>query len=392
MDDKIQILLNGFKNSKSVNVDTFNKIELSNNLSKLTEYEITNILSVTEIFDAEREANENYRIYGKIEYLSLLNGLANNYTLLENFFTPQKIDSKNLIDSFDFYLVKPASSGYIEYNVDSTGSGQYIRMFDVIAKLENFDVFPAGFSNNVYGEQTYSFNINKDIDVSTYVDNFNFPLTELFIYLVYKKELNGELLSEGMFNTIWDVTQQTKFKQTFSPVTLNIGDVVYGDLIEYNRNEFTQTEITNQTHYIWTQYRDYASQPIKRLYWKYNPFISIRLRYLSNDLDKANINDTSYELVTSIPDYATLIDNNGNYLWRSILPQGYIDPLTEIGVDYPFVNKKRYLFTNIVFDIIPDLDDINTRTVFNEIWFTQNSITLNTTPIGDINDIGKPCQ
>ena len=66
MNNNTEILLNSLKNVNSVNVDTYEKIELSNKRALINEYDIRNIVSATDIFDAEREANEIYRIYGKI--------------------------------------------------------------------------------------------------------------------------------------------------------------------------------------------------------------------------------------------------------------------------------------------------------------------------------------
>jgi len=99
-----------------------------------------------------------------------------------------------------------------------------------------------------------------------------------------------------------------------------------------------------------------------------------------------------------IPDYATLILNKGKWVWRDILPQGYIDPITNNGVDYPFFNKRRYLFEPIVFDVIPNLDldeefeHENTQTVFNEIEFSPYAGQIDETPVTDLDDIEKPCQ
>jgi len=253
----------------------------------------------------------------------------------------------------------------------------------------NFEIFNAGFSNNIYGEQSYCFNFNEDFDISNYFDEFNFPITDLYLYCIYIPSDN-----ETISNTNWNN------ENIGIDGTLSIGDLIYGDLIEYSMLDFAQTQISGQTYYITTSY----SSGLKRLKWKYNPFIPFKLRYLSNELYKANINTTSYDSALSIPEYATLIDDNGNYIWRTILSQGYIDPLTGIGVDYPFINKRRYLFSSIILDVTPDLNDPETLSSFNDIWFTKDSIIVNTLPISDtitnddvtppsaLDNIGKPCQ
>ena len=75
MDKKIEILLGSEKNINSVNVDAYGKIELVRNTSELNEFTVNDVVNSTEQFDAEREANQIYRLYGRIEWLSLLNGL-----------------------------------------------------------------------------------------------------------------------------------------------------------------------------------------------------------------------------------------------------------------------------------------------------------------------------
>ena len=388
----MEILLNSFKNVHSVNVDNYEKFELTRKVGAINEYDIRNILSATEIFNAEREAYEDYRIYGKIEYMSLLNGLKLNYNLFSDFFNPQLLKCKNVLNSFNFYLVRPATSGYTHI-VSGSSSITYIRYFQVIATPNDFEIYPAGFSNNVYGEQAYAFNFNKDFDVTPYVDNFGFPLTELFLYAQYIPSTSPiEILS----GTTWSPTG-VPIPFSFAPATLNTGDYVestfgvkIGDLIEYSKEEFLQTELTPQTFKIITPYKDISGNS-KNLVWKYNPFISLPLRYFGDELNQVNTGSTSYDQTTSIPYYATPIDNSGNFVWRDILAQGYFDPTTNLGVDYPFVNQKRYLFSNIILDVVPDLNDPDTLKAFAEVWYSRYTTKLTITPVSDINNIGKPC-
>jgi hypothetical protein len=403
----VEILLNSVKNIASVNVDSFDIIELSNKPTENNEYDIRNVLSVTEIFDAEREASQVYRIYGKIEYMSLLNNLKTSYSIFADFFTPQLTGStKTLLNSFDFYLVKPAVSGYTNIIGNTTiyytgltgttsfveGTTSFIRNFQVIATPADFELYPVGFSNNVYGEQAYAFSFSKDFDVSPYLDNFGIPLTQLFLYAQYKPSTLPypvEILS----GVTWSPTTGLPVPFSFATKVLNIGDTVQSffgvnisDLLGYSKPEFYETQLAPQTFKILTPYAD------GRLVWKYNPFIPFQLRYFGNDLNRGNVSGTSYELVSSIPYYATPIDNRGNRVWRYILAQGFTDPISNLGVDYPFVNKCRYLFSNVILDIIPDLRDPQTYNAFKDAAYGINATKITTTPIGDINDIGKPCK
>ena len=389
MDEKVQILLGTAKNVHSVNVDNYQLLELENKPAQIYEYDVRNILSETEIFDAEREANDVYRIYGRMEYMSLLNGLKLDYNKLEDFFLPQKTNCKNIFNSFKFYLLKAASSGYTHMS-GGTSTIEYVRYFEVIATPNEFELYNAGFGNNVYGEQAYQFNFNKDFNVAPYVDNFNFPATELFLYAQYIPGINGSAQPETMYRTSWG-TNGIPVKVPFTPTTLSIGDRVYGDLIEYSKLDFLQVPSTQhpnqQIYYInTTYYQLYSSHALQ---WKYIPFIPFRLKYFYDSVVNANTGSTSYAQQISIPYYATSL-GQGNYVWRDIIPQGYIDPLTGIGVSYPFINMKRYLFSSVILDVSPNLNDPWTLQVFTEIQFGTPTV-LNNRPNSDLANIGKPC-
>lgn len=532
MDNKIEILLGSEKNINSVNVDNYNKIELTNKESEITEFTVNDVVNATELFDTEREDNPVYRIYGRIEYMSLLNGLKDDYNEKVDFFNPQKTGNfKDIFNSFDFYLVAP-SSGATYHNISNTN--KFRRSFDVIADKNDFELYNGGFSKNVYGEQTYIFSFKKDFDVSNLYDKFGFPVTELFLYIQYKKSNNGADITEKIYYNRWSISTGNKSKIILDTKDLNVGDSVEAnngynvhDIIEYNKEEYLQEQVDSQKFYVRTYYNSSSNIYIE---WNYNPFIPFRLRYLddvvstaklSNIVEsgttlnvykvntpttsinvtkslKQNISETTKSiidwdgdpinsgygwnpstgilrffssglyninfktqiylseatdkyiaetylqestngttwtnipnttrkyLITNttegtiveqyfsvgnrirvrvrlipnpderkleiIPDFATIIEDDGKYVWRDIVPQGYIDPLTDIGVDYPFLNGKRYLFSPIILDVIPNLNNTKTASVFNEIAFSDDADTIDKTPITELDDIGKPCQ
>jgi len=529
MDIKSKILLGSQKNINSINVDNYEIIELTNNVSELTEFTVNDVVNSTEVFDAEREANQVYRIYGRIEYLSLLNGIKNNYSELKDFFDPQYSgNSKNLKNSFRFYIVAP-HSGLTYTHIINTD--KYKRTFFVLTNENDIEIYNAGFTNNVYGEQVFSFSFKVDFDISEYYDFFGFPLTELFLYIQYIKASNEE-----MFYTTWSTGTGLPFKPTLTTKILQKGDDLEDasgnkivDIIEYLPENYIQTQVSGQTFFIRTPYVDGVQ---KWLEWAYNPLIPFRLRYFDSVVSTAKLpeiventttldisvsgttnptqiinlkkikkqsittnlgtirdwenntssyytwnattgeltflNNGTYEIrfktqiylpnetdkyigetyfmdgfgieipntrrkyqisnkvegtnfvysfvagdkikiriqlipnpeirkVNIIPDYALMRPTSGKYVWRDILPQGYIDPLTGEGVDYPFFNKRRYLFSAIILDVYPNLstDDwneyLNSITTFSEISYIKNAENIDKTPLTELNDIGKPC-
>lgn len=385
MDKDIQIQLGSTKNVDSVNVDTYDKIVLDNQRNEIIEYNIRNILNISDVFENERQNTQIYRIYGGIEYLSILNGLSKNNLNLENYFKEKsyfdyfKNNVKNIHNSFDFYLLRP-----IEYKHLSDTKNEYIIRFEVIATPENFDIFEIGYSRNIFNEPKYSFILNNEFDITNWVDGFGFPITEFYIYPQYKLDDN-----ETMKKTVWS-DNGNETESSYTPNNLNIGNIIDGNKINYYKSQYSQVLNSPQKLYIKTYY-EHDDIDNGYLQWKYESFIPLKLRYLSNELSKANTGNTQYDETSEIPDYATHL-HNGNMVWREILEQGYIDPLTGEGVDYPFVNKRRYLFSNININIIPDLDHTNTNEIFNEIKFNEPT-SLNKTPTdnNNLNNIGKPC-
>jgi hypothetical protein len=392
MDNQLEILLNKYKNIHAINTDMYGKISLTNNVNEINEYDIRNVISATNVFDIERSEHEIYRIYGRIEYMSLLNGLKNNYTSFEDFFLPvYSGNSKNILNSFDFYLVRPTDSGNTHIITGSSTNNStitYNRFFKVIATPDQFELFPIGFSNNVFGEQTYSYNFNVDINISEYLDEFGFPITELYLYAQYK---NASIPVETLFAKQWSntgviSTPQITTKALYnSELAQSLNNVKYGDIIDYSKLKFLQVQLYPEQFYITTPYNG------GRLMWKYNPFIPLRLRYFTNSLYTANISGASYSQVQSIPYYATNIDG-GNYVWRNIMLEGYFDPITGLGTNNPFVNDRRYSFASLLLDVMPDLGDEETLKAFSEVWYGRNAYKYSITPISNINNIGKPCQ
>jgi hypothetical protein len=331
------------------------------------------------------------------EYLSLLNGIKNDYQYFEDFFIRFQdlgIQTNNglykdIFTSFKFFLVKP-STGYSKTTNDDI---TYIRKFEVIATPDNFDLFNAGFSKNLFNEQKYGFVFNSDFDVSGLVDDFGMPLTDLYLYPVYVRSSNSYGF-ENMYRINWNISTGIGaiFPISPDPDNIEIGDIIYGDKIEYSKSSFLQVEIEPQKYLITTPYFN-TSTGDEVLWWEYNPFIPFKLRYFSNEVQRANTGSTLYDQTIRIPEYATQLDTNGNVVWRDILQQGYIDPLTGDGVDYPFVNKRRYLFSNVELKVIPFLEDDHTVEMFTNLKFgAPSSIYSNVSPNSNLDDIGKPCQ
>jgi len=393
MDIKEKIQLGEDSYIDSVNVNTTIKFPLQSNNDLNFEYDIQNVLDVTQVFDTERQESKKYRLHGEFEYLSILNGLPKDYTLLSDFFSliPLSADTKNIYSDLNIYLVKPS----IEFTELITNE-RYIKNYEIIANINNVEIFNSGFAKNIYSEQQYTYVINLDIDIADQYDGLNFPITELALYIEYQPQQNGNGVLETMERKNYNSTGGT-ITQNFTPISLNVGDIIVGDVINYNKLQYEQTDFIynnepqTMEHYINTTYKDTPTSGNKILKYKYKPFIPITLKFLESNITRGNTGSTSYEVTSTIPPFATQIDNDGNFIWRKLLPNGFFDPIEEIGVNFPFINQRHYVFSNIIFKMQPDLSDFNTSNVFNQILFDQNNL-INAEPNSSLDNIGEICN
>lgn len=389
MDYKEKILLGSKKNVVSINNDAFSKIKLENKTALTTEHNLNRIINASDVFDLEREEGEKYRIYGVVEYFSLLNRVEKDYSRLSDFFikkTPPILgDVKTILNTFKIYLLKPFDEPGDEYSYGGHDN-LYLRKYEVIATPKHLNITEAGFSVNLFNEEKYYFDFNVDFDVSSWRNPFGFPITELFLYFEYQKDVSIDYPEEVFY----------KFEEDYYELyekDWDVGDILYDSdkeqpicsVVKYKKDQYLEEEIYKQNFKIKTLTEEGG------IYWEYNPFIPIKLRYLSGSINRGNENNTSYEQKYSIPKHATKIDNNGNYIWRDILPDGTYDLLTNEGVDHPFVNKRKYVFNKIILSIEPDLSHENTNNQFSEILFGEHGIITNKPNNPNINNIGKPC-
>lgn len=383
--DITRIQLGEFQNVDSVNQDLKLRLPLQSDKSLLIEYDINNVLDITSVYEDERQDSETYRIYGEIEYLSPLNKMISSYTQVNDFFTtfPLSAITKTILTDFNFYLTAP-TTGYTALVTGSTG-GTYQKNYEILSELDNFEIYRAGYSTNIYGETQYAWNFNIDFNIKNRLDGLNFPLTNLYLYAEYQPQLNGNGDSETMSGKTYD-SSGNPIITPFTPVILNSGDTVIGDVINWIKSEFIQETIEQQEYFIRTPY----SANTSALIWRYSPFIPIRIDVFEDDLQQVNISGTSYEDIQQVPAYATKLDEDGNFVWRNIQDKGFVDPLTVEGVSFPFVNQRHYVFNNIVLPVKPDLTDSNTLSIFEDIQFAGDEF-ISSQPNSDLNNIGKPC-
>ncbi|MFW5847410.1 MAG: hypothetical protein ACOCVF_00625 [bacterium] len=397
----MKIQLGEHKNINSVNVDNFKVLNLNNKIKNFEDYELNLFANSTEIFEQEFDNSEEYRLYGSLEYLSILNGLEikNNDYIKEDLFKPfHNINDdtkryKNIFNSFDIYVVAPTNHNLkIDKNI-------YLRQFEVLGEMGDFVIQNVGYDNNIFGDKGYYYQTNENINLKYFDDEdeiiklkyesyikdstftYDYPITELFLYFKYKP-----LEFEDVLFTNWDVDYPSPTKQTLSGNTLNMGDTVYGDVVQINPSDFSKEVIKKQMYYI--------DMPVESttLRHKYNPFMPIQIKSFGNELYKANKKNTAYLEVDRIPEYAFKIDYNENYVWRELNDTSVYVNENNV-VNRPFINNRKYIFNNIILSIIPDISHAGTKELFNNIIIPDEDKFdfINNQPTNDINKLGKSC-
>ena len=383
MSESLIIQLGSSKNKTSINVDQNVNIELKGTPKEILSYNESSVIDVANLFEVERQESENYRIYGRIDFMSIINGLKRTYTEITDFFTPPRLGdelggvTKNLPYAFDLYLCYPSSGN------TSLGGNEYVRNYVIASKLVNSEIFKAGFGRNVYFNYNYSFDFNIDFNLEGYLDSFGKPITELYLFFVYKITTNGNGNSETLIQKNWNGSESTII---YNPVGYNVGDVLVGDKVSYEILNFSETLEDKMTYLINFPY----DNGTKTLQFEYNPFIPIKVRDFGDEIITGNISGGT-ENDLNIPWYAIPIDNKGNRIWKDILPNGYIDPITGAGVDYPFINKRQYVFNTVTLGLVPNMDHPNTGIVFENIKFGPNT-KINTKPNSSLDGLGNRCS
>ena len=397
MDINKKIQLRQFESVNSVNEDSSIKVDLNYSNKLINENNINNVLDVTNQFDRERQNLDIYRIHGQLQILSILNGISTSYSTIEDFFRRPSgtLNKKNLENSFRFYILKPVppagsrlANDEISTGYESLGNNRFVRKFEVIKTDDDFNIQKAGFSTNIFGEQQFAFTVFGDVNVTNQFDAFNIPLTELFLYVEFDPRPNGNGESEGV--RIREFSSTGGFSGYANPVTdfdrYEVGDIIEGDIVQLNANRYSQEVISQRTYRIEAQYEN-ANGNDRNAVFEYNPFIPIRIRYLSDDLQSVSLDTTDYQRKIDIPDNAFNIGGD-NFVWRDLLDKGFLDPLTEEGVNYPFINLRHYIFINQVLSF-KSVYNLNIDLLSDTVFSGNNLIQTN--PTSDLDKIGDKC-
>jgi hypothetical protein len=296
-------------------------------------------------------------------------------------------------------------------NLSETTSKYYVRKHKIITNTEDIVVTKIGYEKNPFNEDrklelspltpnkitrisqknssnSYNFTLNKNIDISQYLDNQKRPISELFLTIINKgysgyfnkPDNNNIALKEGWgFNITtstnfwWDdnnADSNTNITTTNYSIrdsggnlrnfyynkNLNTGDTVYGDFCEWNDYEQKERVISKYFHKLKYNPDIFAINNTPTTNSKgfyYIPHNSIKIKVFSDVVETAPI-----ETADQIPKWSYFSKSDNGFRWRDLYEYGYIDELGE-GVDYPFLNDAHYPYGDVFFKLVGEGSNIN---------------------------------
>jgi hypothetical protein len=287
-------------------------------------------------------------------------------------------------------------------NSAETMSKYYVRKHKILTNYDESILTFAGFEQNAFPEKkefnfssltpnniskitkkesnkSYLLSFSKDIDISKLRDNWNRPVSELFITIInrgyfgwFSKPVFRDIaIKEGygfnLTNFVSPYWRSSNFDINLSKIGtqayvkpnnfifyynefLKSGETMNGDFCEFNEYDGKERKISDLYHKIaynediFKIDTDYSNP--NGFYYK--PHHSITLRVYSDYQEEGSTQE-----VDNIPDYAFFSNYKQKFIWRDLYTYGFIDDKKN-GVDYPFLNGTHYPYKKVIFRLMPE--------------------------------------
>jgi len=267
-----------------------------------------------------------------------------------------------------------------------------------VIEQDDYETYKLAFSENYFNDNIEQFVFNEDININGLTDNLGRPLSELYLTII-KTNSNGVFttVSSGIetpyipkLNTsatanpyLLDIPAINKIHNggyttgslpfpSHIPLETNVTFInsnadFYGDLVDYNPNQLTETVLADVSHRFNTTNR--LSSPSmtyvvnlgtnnpnftppttatvslgprqEGYFYKAHHLIKIR--------DFSTYAEQGDQYTVGVPNYAVDL-GDGRYLWRDLLDIGFNETNAK-ALDYPFLNGCHYMYNNYCFTV-----------------------------------------
>lgn len=318
-------------------------LSLKTKFNDLNEFNNSKLISLTELFNQERNKSTKYRIYGNINYLSFLRNKNTNQKQISDFFNDDYLQTGfNLEDFFDLKIFKQI----INQSTLPTDNNTYIENLSAITNDSNYKLSFFGFSKNIYNEKIYSFKFDTlDLNPNEYYKINNELFYNNYVYLGFiPKNL---IVYEKIFTTNKYVnTLDVNTELGYSAITFTNQQI---DNIVFNSN-FNTTNLFNEFFSAKT-HNFFKTYDIKIT----DNNINLNKRLIRNYLDIGNGDYTQkveLDLTQSALTGNLIFFDRENYLFNEILKKEYLIKLqlkdTYLNADYiqyRDLNYSSYTYT-----------------------------------------------
>lgn len=223
--------------------------------------------------------------------------------------------------------------------IESEYNGRWFKKFSRISEVETYNT---AYASNYYNDQVYSYNFNKDYDISNEVDYLDRPITDFYLTVVKKQDYSNNSgnpfwtyvesgLKTMLFNSEYDINtiNTVTANDSIEDDVNNNSSLIFGDIAEYNPVSQTETVLEVAYHRFNSQNRE-DNNFLEGYYYK--PHYYIPIRQFSDYILEA------FSGNTDAPEYATQFDD-GRITWREVLPNSFTN-----GNTIPFLNGCHYMY------------------------------------------------
>jgi hypothetical protein len=310
---------------------TFN-LSLKTKFNDLNEFNNSKLISLTELFNQERNKSTKYRIYGNINYLSFLRNKNTNQIQISDFFNDDyKETGFNLEDFFDLTIFKQT----INQTTLPTDNNTYIEKLSAITNDSNYKLSFFGFSKNIYNEKIYSFKFDTlDLNPNEYYKINDELFYNNYVYLGFIPK-NVKVYEKVFTNKDYVNTLNINTELGYSAITFTnqqIDNIIFES--NFNTTSLFNEFLSAKTHNFFKTY------DIKIT----DNNINLNKRFIRNYLDIGNSDYTQkveLDLTQSALTGNLIFLDRENYLFNEVLKKEYLIKLQLIDT-YQGVNYTEY--------------------------------------------------
>jgi hypothetical protein len=209
------------------------------------------------------------------------------------------------------------------------------------------------------------------------------------------KKLNIGFTADNVQKNRWLIVgyiqgiPQMNYTASTGPNAITIGSEVIGGIVEFDKGNFNIRRVEEQRHCfdkritipigtvgmptkltnLQLNYTTTGTDYELDIKMGYNPFVRIPIRAYSSFIETADTATTG-----NLPYYAVSLDGGVTSIWRDLLDVGYIEPISEVGINYPFVNNSHYLFCVADVILTPEMTQNNAFKIYKN-YLLESEVT-----------------